>query len=87
MQPIEFPQQTHILAKDQPQYTQLPVHIDESNQATPMTFCCELTDEEVAELIATRKLWLTQSTFGNRFQPIRLSTQNPFTNQSVEHGS
>lgn len=87
MRPIEFPQQTHILAKDQPQYTPLLVHIDESSQATSMTFCCELNDDEVTELIATRKLWLMQSTFGNRFQPIRLSTQNPFTNQTVEHGS
>lgn len=87
MQPVEFSEQTHILAKDQPQYTPLPVHIDETNEATPMTFCCELSDEEIAELVATKKLWFTQSTFGKPFQPVRLSTQNPFTNKIVEHGS
>lgn len=80
MQPIEFPQQTDVLAKDQPQYTPLPVHVGSKEDGFPMTACFELTDEEVAEIIATRKLWYTQITFGHAFQPVRLSTQNPFIN-------
>lgn len=78
MQPVEFPQQTAILAKDQPQYTPLPVHVGSKDENFPMTSCLELNDEEIAELIATRKLWHTQITFGHPFQPVRLSTQNPF---------
>ena len=43
-----------------------------------MTACFELTEEEKAEIAATGKLWYTQITFGKPFQPVRLSTQNPF---------
>lgn len=85
MEPVEFPQQTHVLAKDQPQYRPLPVHIDQTDESIPMTCCFELSDEEIAEMAATKKLWYTQCTFGNNFQPVRLSTQNPFTQQNVEH--
>jgi hypothetical protein len=81
MLPIEFPQQTIVLAKDQPQYTPLPVHVGTEQEGFPMTACFELVDEEVAEIIATRKLWYTQITFGHPFQPVQLSTQNPFTKE------
>jgi hypothetical protein len=80
MQPVEFPQQTAILAKDQPQYTPLPVHVGPPEEGYPMTACLELSEEEKAEIAATGKFWLTQITFGHPFQPIRLSTQNPFVN-------
>jgi len=89
MQPVEFPQQTHVLAKDQPQYTPLPVHIGAEEENFPMTACFELSDAEVAEIIATKKLWYTQVTFGHPFQPVMLSTQNPFINkeQTIEDGT
>lgn len=44
-----------------------------------MTACFELNKEEIEEIIRTGKLWYTQMLFGNQFQPIRMSTQNPFT--------
>jgi hypothetical protein len=37
-----------------------------------------LSEEEKAEIAATGKFWHTQITFGHPFQPMRLSTQNPF---------
>jgi len=78
MQPIKFPQQTHTLAEDQPQYEPLPVHIDQADPATPFTCCFQLSPEELAEINETGCLWHTQLTFGQSFQPVRLSTQNPF---------
>ena len=78
MQPIKFPQQTHTLAENQPQYEPLPVHIDQTDPTTPMTCCFQLSPEELAEINATGQLWYTQLTFGNSFQPVRLSTLNPF---------
>lgn len=84
MDAIEFPEQTHVLAKDQPQYVPLPVHIDQNDPMVPMTACFQLSPEELAEINATGKLWYTQSTFGNAFQPVRMSTRNPFINQPAE---
>jgi hypothetical protein len=82
---IEFPEQTHILAKDQPQYLPLPVHIDQHDEMVPMTCCFQLTPEELAEINASGgKLWYTQSTFGHPFQPVRMSTQNPFIHKPAE---
>jgi hypothetical protein len=87
MLPIEFPQQTDVLAKDQPQYQPLPVHVGSRENGFPMTACFELTDAEIAEMIATRKLWYTQTTFGRPFQPVYLSTHNPFTPQIISEPS
>lgn len=41
-------------------------------------YCMELSDDEVDEIVKTRKIWGVQSTFWNSFQPIRMSTSNPF---------
>lgn len=37
----------------------------------------ELTDEEVAEIVRTKKLVYRQLTFGQRFQPMNILTQWP----------
>jgi hypothetical protein len=78
MEPIEFPQQNDVLAKNQPQYRPLPVHVGSKEDNFPMTTCFQLTPEELAEIAATGKLWYTQVTFGNPFQPVMLSTKSPF---------
>lgn len=78
MQPIEFPQQTDVLAKEQPQYTPLPVHVGSKEDGFPMTACFQLTPDELAEIAATGKLWYTQVTFGHPFQPVMLTTKTPF---------
>jgi hypothetical protein len=43
-----------------------------------MTACFELNKEEIDEIVRTGRIWHTQYTFGSTFQPIRMSTQNPF---------
>lgn len=43
-----------------------------------MTCCFELNREEIDEIVRTGKLWHTQQVFGGSFQPISMSTQNPF---------
>lgn len=78
MEAIEFKQQTNILAKDQPEYQPLPVHINTEDPMTPMTCCFKLSEQELKEIVETGVLWFTQSTFGQPFQPVRMSTQNPF---------
>lgn len=78
MTPVQFPEVNCVLAKDQPEYTPLPVFYNRESPQKEMTACFELTDEEVAEVIRTRKIWHTQLTFGNPFQPIWLTTSSPF---------
>jgi hypothetical protein len=93
MKAIEFPEANEILAKDQPEYVPLPVFIEykdvpvlnketrtEEIRKIPwtMTACFEFSDEEITELIETRRLFHTQCVFGNLFQPIVMSVQNPF---------
>lgn len=43
-----------------------------------MTACFKLNKEEIEEIVRTGKLWHTQMLFGANFQPILMSTQNPF---------
>lgn len=98
MRSIDFPQANLPLAKDQPEYETLHVHVEtkqveippriaEQGEVIPgkiediswsMTACFELSDEEIEEIVRTRKLWYTQMVFGKQFQPIRMRTQNPF---------
>jgi len=78
MDAIEFPEQTIVLAKDQPEYSPLPVHIGSEAEGTPMTACFKLSAEELAEINETGIIWVGQLTFGKLLQPIRVSTKNPF---------
>jgi hypothetical protein len=94
MEPIEFPQQTLILAENQPEYKPLPCHIvyescryknQETGEETvinvpwEMVACFKLSPEEIAEIVRTGVLWYKQAVFGDQFKPIYLSTLNPFS--------
>ena len=78
MTSADFPQRNVELAKDQPEYETLYSHVDQSRPETPVTCCFDLTDEEIEEIVRTRKIWHTQWTFGHPFQPISMTTSNPF---------
>lgn len=76
MKPVEFPQQTMVLAKDQPQYEPFPVHFDKNTGAC--IGCFELTDEERKTIAGGGNVWLWQYTFGRPFQPVSVTTENPW---------
>lgn len=69
MHPIEFPEHTNIVAKDQPEYLPLPVHIAYNDRATPTTSCWQLTWRERFKVLFTGRFWFTQMTFGGNLQP------------------
>lgn len=75
---VEFPQANCALAKDQPEYETLHVFVDKSKPEVPMTACFQLNKDEIEEIVRTGKLWFTQMTFGQLFQLISMSTQDPF---------
>lgn len=84
MEAIEFPEQTVVLAKDQPQYLPLPVHYDQAAEGTPMTCCFKLSSGELEEINRTGMIWHRQLTFGQPLQPIMLLTKNPFGGSGTE---
>ncbi len=82
MRAVEFPQANTILGASQPQYIPLPAHWDKTSPEQAMTSCFELTDEEVEEIVRTRRIWNTQLTFGRGYHPVRMSCSNPFEPQA-----
>lgn len=98
MKSIEFPESNCALAKDQPEYQTLHVFVENKqcefvdpptgklyNKEVPwsMTACFELSDEEIEEIVRTKKLWFTQMVMGKLFQPVMMSTQNPFITENT----
>jgi hypothetical protein len=70
MKLIEFPEQTVVIAKDQPEYLPMPAHYNK--EAGIVTCLWKLTLRERIKLLFTGKLWHQISTFGMALQPQRL---------------
>jgi hypothetical protein len=82
MEPVEFAEQTHTLAKDQPQYRPLPVHmVDEPERR--MISCWKLTWLERLQLLISGRLWLMQMTFGDALQPLLPQVNVPFAREPI----
>lgn len=76
MIPVQFPQANAVLAGNQDEYEPLPIYRFAGAEGR-VAFCCRLSDAELAEIAATRTIWIQQMTFGGSFQPIALSTHRP----------
>jgi hypothetical protein len=94
MEPIEFPQVNVRLGETQEQYKTLPAFVDkrvvttdDGPKVVPWSFTCcyELSDEEIVEIIANKRIFFQQTTFGQAFQPVFLSTKDPFIPENAEH--
>lgn len=100
MNPIDFPQRNLMLAEDQPEYQTLPIDLKkvdtidkEGNVQKDVpweaTACFELrlSKEEIAAIIASGKvaIWYRQSLFGSPFQPMFISTKNPYLPENKQH--
>lgn len=85
MQPISFPEQTTILAKDQPQYLPLPCCITPTEIEGISQYTCkyELTDLDIEQILKTRSIYFSQ--FGNCFHPIKPQISHPFKACQVEY--
>lgn len=93
---IDFPQSNLNLAENQPEYQTVPVFVDYKQMMNPatgepvnvpwsMTCVNGLSDEEINEIVRTRKIYYRQMLFGNQFQPIFLSTKDPFEPGNEDH--
>lgn len=93
MEPIKFPEMTGSLAKAQPQFRPLSVHImdvpSEGVGIKRFTTKYELSDLEIEQIIMTRSFYFGQ--IGNCFHPISPSVTSPFfavevLYQKIENG-
>lgn len=76
MEPIEFEEQTIVIAKDQPEYRSLPAYLARDANGTTV-FCWKLTWKERLQLLFTGKIWHTILTFNTSLQPQLLETTKP----------
>ena len=74
MQPVEFPQQNHIWAKNQPPYLPLPSYVNDMETIS----CWSLTWRERFRLLWLGVVWLRQFNFGQSLQPQQISIETPF---------
>jgi hypothetical protein len=75
MKPIPFPQQTMVLAREQPQYQPLPVYRGDDYE---FISCWHLTWWERIKLLFTGRIWHRQKTFSYAYQPVLLEVENPW---------
>lgn len=75
MNPVDFPQSNVTFAKDQPEYRPLPAH---RTDAGIVTSCWELSDEELAEITKTKRIWFSVYTFNQPLQPQLPMAHDPF---------
>lgn len=77
MKPVDFAGRTHVLAKDQPQYQPLPVHVSDEPDYV-VTSCWQLSWGDLFQLALNRRqLFVQQLTFGRALQPQLLTVKNP----------
>ena len=76
MKPIDFPEASIVLAKDQPEYQQLPVFL--SADGEEMISCWRLSLKERVILLITGRIWIRQLVFGQRLQPQLPEIYDPF---------
>lgn len=77
MKLIEFPEQTTVIAKDQPEYLPLPAHLLTGDPDGRTTCCWQLTWSERLHVLFHGKIWHQILTFNRPLQPQLLATEKP----------
>jgi hypothetical protein len=75
MKPIDFAEKNCVYAKDQPEYSPLPVHKSECGQ---IWSCWKLTFRERIKVLFTGVCWINVLTFNKPLQPMRVFIDSPF---------
>lgn len=74
MKAIEFEGHNVVIAKDQPQYQPLPAFVQDNGM---VTYCMELSEEELNLIKKTKEVKLSFLNFGQVVQPVRVSVNRP----------
>lgn len=87
MKAVDFPQVTHRIAEDQPEYDTLPAYVGqvgESEHHTGIVCCFELSNEEIQRIKKYKKVWFRALTFGRPLQPFNIFAVRDYFNFSEE---
>lgn len=74
MKPVKTRHTNVEFGKEQDEYGTLPAYRDPQGQVVT---CWELTDEEIEQVIGSKKIYLRQLTFNQPLQPVSLHAENP----------
>lgn len=74
MKPIQFPYANTTFATNQPDYQPLPAWTD----GAQVISCWSLSWHERWRVLRTGRLWIRQNNFGQKLQPLRPQTLDPF---------
>lgn len=74
---IEFPEQTVVIAKDQPEYLPLPAYQCQQDATGRIVCCWKLSWWERVRLLLTGKLWHQVLTFHKPLQPQLMLVKKP----------
>ena len=74
---IEFPEQTAVIAKNQPQYRPLPAHQFKDDPQGRIACCWSLTWRERFRVLFTGRIWQQVLTFNQPLQPQLLTVEKP----------
>ena len=77
MKLVEFPEQTVVYAKDQPEYLPLPAHKVPGSPEGEIVFCWQASWRERFRILFIGKLWHSVLTFNQPLQPQLLATEKP----------
>lgn len=77
MKLIEFPEQTVVYAKDQPEYLPLPAHKFPGDPHGRIAFCWQLGWRERLAVLLRGVVWHEVLTFGQALQPQLLQANKP----------
>lgn len=71
MKSINFPGANVKIGPDQPEYNTLHA-MEGDKDVGELIMCFELTDQEIEQLVLTKRLYYSRLTFGQPFQPLKL---------------
>ena len=78
MKLIGFPEQTIVIAKDQPEYLPMPAYVHPLDLEGTTIICWTFSWKERIKLLFTGILWHRILTFRGPMQPMMLMTECPF---------
>jgi len=85
MQLVEFPEQTVVYAKDQPEYNPLPAHRVPGSDTGEIICCWKLSWRERLRVLWRGVVWHHILTFHQPLQPQRLAAEKPSMGGSHGH--
>lgn len=84
MKLVEFPEQTIVVAKDQPQYNSLPAHRVANDPRGTLICCWKVPWWERLAILITGRIWHQVLTFNEPLQPQLLLAEKPDMDMVVD---